>query len=152
MLPELADGVLPEGVHDATLEEVQTAFGRFQRSDRRIRLTETLRRFVEEARRSGLVEAIILDGSYVTAKEEPSDIDLLVEVRPEIDQSASLRPFEYNVVSRRAVRRDYHFDLFVGKQGDQAYQDALKLFARVRTDDSNFQSARQAKGMVRVVL
>ena len=58
MIPELEDGVLPEGVHACTMDQVDQVFGRFQRSDRRFRLTEKLRDFVEEARRSGIVAAV----------------------------------------------------------------------------------------------
>jgi len=35
-IPDLnEDGLLPEGIHEASLEEVRERFGRFQRTDRR---------------------------------------------------------------------------------------------------------------------
>lgn len=55
MIPQLQDGVLPEGVHLCTLEEVKEVFGQFRRSDRRPQLTETLTRYVWDARNSGVV-------------------------------------------------------------------------------------------------
>jgi hypothetical protein len=51
MVPPLEDGALPEGVHDSTVEEVAAAFGRFQRTDRRLALTAKLRAYLDEARR-----------------------------------------------------------------------------------------------------
>jgi hypothetical protein len=83
MIPELQDGVLPEGLYFCTLEEVKMSFGQFRRSDRRPQLTERLTRYVRDARNSGVVSAIVIDGSYVTAKDEPGDIDLIVALRPE---------------------------------------------------------------------
>ncbi len=83
-IPEIDEtGFLPEGVHQATLEEVREPFGRFQRTDRRPVLFSQLSLFLAEVRASGLVEAVIVDGSFVTAKDEPSDIDLILVLRPD---------------------------------------------------------------------
>ena len=54
--------------------------------------------------------AIIIDGSYVTRKQEPEDIDLIVALKPGFDPLSELRPFEYNVQSRRMVKQFYKFD------------------------------------------
>jgi hypothetical protein len=88
------DGFLPEGVHDCTLAEVQARFGQFQRTDRRCHLFERLEVFLSHAKATGLVTAVILDGSFVTDKDAPSDIDLILVLRPDHDFAASLRPFE----------------------------------------------------------
>jgi hypothetical protein len=94
-IPEMNEaGLLPEGVHEATLEEVRERFGRFQRTDRRPALFTKLSTHLAEVRASGFVEAVILDGSFVTAKDEPSDIDLILGLRPDRDDRAELRPFE----------------------------------------------------------
>ena len=104
MIPELVDNVLPEGVYECSFEEVDAAFGRFWRSDRRIDLTAKLKRFLEDARKSGIVGAIVIDGSYVTGKAEPNDIDLIVAYRPDFELGQELRPFEYNVLSKNAIK------------------------------------------------
>ncbi len=81
-IPELnQDGFLPEGIHAASLEEVRERFGRFQRTDRRPALFAKLSTYMAEVRASGLVVAVIVDGSFVTAKDEPSDIDLILVLR-----------------------------------------------------------------------
>jgi len=99
------------------MEEVDQVFGRFWRSDRRMRLTDKLRRFVEEARQSGIVAAVVIDGSYVTAKPEPADIDLIVALRPDFNLAQELRPFEYNIQSKRWVKKTYRFDIRVALDG-----------------------------------
>lgn len=152
MIPELVDGVLPEGMHDCTFAEVETAFGRFWRTDRRIQLTAALRQFVDEARKSGIVAAIVIDGSYVTAKAEPNDIDLIVAYRPDFDLSGELRPFEYNVLSRRAVRTKYRFDAFAVPDGSTGYVKLVEFFARVRMDDPDQSFPHERKGLLRVAL
>jgi Family of unknown function (DUF6932) len=149
MIPPLEDGVLPEGVHECTIEEIDRAFGRFQRSDRRIRLVTRLKAYLDDARRSGLILAVLVDGSFVTAKDEPEDIDLLIILKPDIAWD-SLRPFEYNAVTKRMVRQAYHFDVLVHPEGTPGYDFALKLFQDVRPDADY--TAQKRKGILRVVL
>jgi hypothetical protein len=152
MIPELVDGVLPEGVHECTFEELSEAFGRFWRTDQRIRLTARLHDFLDAARRSGIVAAVVIDGSYVTAKEVPNDIDLVVALRPDLDFSVPPPPFVYNVLSKRAIRRSYGFDAFVLPDGGQDYQEWAEFFSRVRPDDPDQQTVRSRKGLLRIVL
>src|SRR5713226_3294541 len=129
------DKVLPPGIHDCTMDEVEAMFGRFQRSDRRIHLSKRLRSFIDDARQSGIVAAVIVDGSYVTAKQEPDDVDLIVVLRGDFDLSQELRPFEYNIRSRRMVKQLYHFDVFVDVEGSESYASHVRFFARVKPDD-----------------
>ena len=52
--------LLPTGVHDATLDEVDQCFARFQKSDRRIRLFERLRSFLKEVKSAFAAAASLL--------------------------------------------------------------------------------------------
>lgn len=147
MIPPLEDGVLPEGGHDCTFEELDRAFGQVRRSDRRVTLTAKLKAYLDDARRSGLVVAVIVDGSYATARDEPDDIDLLVVLRPDIAWE-SLRPFEYNAVSKRMVKQVYRFDAFAYPEGSPDYQRLLHFFQDVRPDAAY--TTRPRKGVLRV--
>ena len=82
MIPELEDGVLPEGIHMSTTEEIAQVFGV---GDRRRNLVEKLRQFIQDARLAGFVSFIVVDGSFVTGKREPEDIDLVVALDPDFD-------------------------------------------------------------------
>jgi hypothetical protein len=68
---ELDTGNLPAGIHSATWEEILAAFGS---TPRRLELLSGLRRALESLRAAGCAQAY-LDGSFVTAKEEPADFD-----------------------------------------------------------------------------
>lgn len=82
MIPEFdRHGNLPEGVHLADEAEF---FGRFgEHSARRKWLAERLREIVALATQTGAVERILVWGSYVTSKESPNDLDLLLLVQDE---------------------------------------------------------------------
>jgi len=151
MIPPLDDGVLPEGIHDCTFAEIEQMFGRFQRTDRRIRLFEKLKSYLAEARSVSFVQAIIVDRSFVTAKEEHGDIDLIVVLQPGYDFTQRLRPFEYNVIVKTGVKRQgYPFDVFAMPENSVEYRDVVLLFSRVDVEKHGAFTNRSRKGMLRV--
>lgn len=80
MIPPLNDrGYLPPGLHRATVEEISARFGR-EPELRRVQM-ESLRWLVELARRAG-VQRIVVNGSFVTDKLEPNDVDCVLLVGP----------------------------------------------------------------------
>jgi len=152
LIPALVNGVLPEGIHICTICELEDRFGGFQRSDRRIRLTEMLRELEDDARKSEIVAALIVDGSYVTAKDEPNDIDLIIVLRIDFDLKSELRPFEYNIQSKRMIRQRFHFDVRIAVDGSDLYAEALQFFSKVRQEDQEQAGFPQRKGMLRIEL
>lgn len=73
-------GLLPSGVHGCTMEEVEAALAW---NEQRRQLTNLLQEFIadELSTRFAVIPPVVLDGSYVTAKEEPSNINLVLELR-----------------------------------------------------------------------
>ena len=146
-IPSLnASGLLPLGIHEATLDEIRDRFGVFQESDRRIQLFSRLGQLVVGLRGSKLFVALIVDGSFVTAKPQPEDIDLIVVLHRDHDWSADLGPQEYALVSRPALRRKFGFDVLLAAEGGADYERYIEFFGRLRDD------ASARKGMVRIIL
>jgi predicted nucleotidyltransferase len=76
-LPALDDaGELPLGVHRATLDEVIAQFG--SGTAQRIAVTGRLQRIYRLAKATGKLHRFVLFGSYVTAKPEPKDVDVIL--------------------------------------------------------------------------
>src|SRR5688572_9933522 len=99
-LPELSDqGVLPAGIYIGTLDELRERFGKYKRNEAHPKLFSRLSAFLSDVERLGFVLAVIVDGSFVTAKQEPEDVDLILVVEANHDFMAVLRPCEYNCVS-----------------------------------------------------
>src|SRR5437016_2083437 len=80
------DGYLPPGIHPATLEEIAARFG--QESELRQVQMESLRWLVDLARRAG-VERVVVNGSFVTDKLEPNDVDCVLLIGPDFPRDAS---------------------------------------------------------------
>jgi len=72
-------GLLPGGIHECTIEEVEVNLAW---NDERRRLTALLQEFiaVELTPRFTVVPPVVLDGSYVSQKASPSNINLALEL------------------------------------------------------------------------
>ncbi len=66
---------------------------------------------------------LLIDGSFVTDKPDPNDIDLILDLPQTYDFRSELRPFEYNLVSRRRVANRYGFDLLVAREDSTELQE-----------------------------
>lgn len=76
-LPDFnADGDLPPGVHPATWTEVMDRFG--ASSGQRVACTRRLAHVLELARRTVWLQRFVVFGSYVTAKSNPNDVDVIL--------------------------------------------------------------------------
>jgi len=86
-LPALNDaGDLPPGVHGATLSEVLERFG--QGSVQRCAVANRLTRLYQLAASTGQVTRFVVFGSFVTAKAEPNDIDIILLMKDTFDLAA----------------------------------------------------------------
>jgi hypothetical protein len=87
VIPPFDDnGYLPHGIHLATLDEIESRFGRDSEL-RRVQI-ESLRWLKDLAERAG-IERIVLDGSFVTDAIEPNDIDCVLLIGPHFPDDAS---------------------------------------------------------------
>jgi len=84
-LPEFdSHGDLPIGVHRASLGEVLLRFG--HDTPQRQLVTARLLRVHELASRTGKLERFIIFGSYVTAKPDPKDVDIILVMRDDFQE------------------------------------------------------------------
>jgi len=139
-------GLLPVGVHDCTLDEIRLRFGAFQASDRRPQLWVRLKEFLAEAKASGIVVSVVVDGSFVTVEPEPNDIDLIVEVSASHDLAADLSIAAYSILSKQRVRRRFGFDLLLARHGSPEAGRWVEFFQQVRL------APGRRKGILRVRL
>lgn len=139
-------GWLPDGIHDCTLEEVGEQLGVFQSSDRRPELWARFTEFVREAKACGLLDAVLIDGSFVTAEPVLNDIDLVLIVSMNHDFSVDLSPVQYNLLAQQRVRRRFGFDIVVVRNGSENLEQAVAFFQQVR------QQPGAKKGILRIQL
>lgn len=80
------DGYLPVGLHITSDADVTFRFG--SASSRRRRLILRLRRWLDLARLTN-ARRFLVDGSFVTAKDEPNDIDAVILLANDFEQQVS---------------------------------------------------------------
>lgn len=147
--------VLPHGIHDATMEEIRELFGEFQRSVRRMRLCDKLEEYVRELRSANLGQFLVVDGSFVMGcVDEPEDVDVVLVMAATWDMPSELRPFQYNLLSKRMVKKKFPFDVFIVREGSGEEKSVVDLFSKVNTkwyERFGFPE-RSTKGLVRIAL
>lgn len=100
MIPDFtAEGLLPRGVHSATLEEVLNRFGGNERRNHLLAgLVEALRLL-----RAAGCRRVYVNGSFVTSKERPNDIDACWDIDG-VDADA-LDPVFFDFAEGRAAQK-----------------------------------------------
>jgi len=87
MIPTLnEDGYLPPGINRSPLDEVAARFG--HESELRQAQMASLCWLVDLARRAG-VERIVVNGSFVTDKLEPNDVDCFLLIGPSFPRDSA---------------------------------------------------------------
>ena len=86
-------GDLPEGVHRTTFDEVLARFSKD--TLQRQLVTARLGRVYDLARKTGKLERFVIFGSYITAKPDPNDVDIILVMRDDFhdeDQTDETSP------------------------------------------------------------
>lgn len=128
--PFTANGFLPTGIYDTSLAEVEEQFGRFRSDDDRVVLFQKLTHYLGELFTWGHVQEVLLDGSFVSSKDNPGDIDLIIVLKNDFDYEAPTTPAEYSVLSNRRVRRTYDFDAIAVSANSTEYESWVSYFSQ----------------------
>lgn len=147
MIPPFDEnGYLPEGIYECTVDEAAERFGGFQNSDRRPQLWTKLTEFLGEVKAYDIAEAVLVDGSFVTSKPDPNDIDVVLAVVASYDFSTDLPPAVYNLLAQHRVRRRFGFDIVVVESDSENLDQAVAFFQQVK------QRRGVKKGILRIKL
>lgn len=135
------DGYLPEGMYLAAEAEMTFRFGTANR--RRRQLILRVRRWIQLARK---VQAprLFIDGSFITAKEEPNDVDAVVMLPDDFEYqiaagSDTATEFEQMLLTRRPE------EIFAAED-ETDWLEWVEFFSRTRESDG------RRKGLVEIQL
>ncbi|OGG52206.1 MAG: hypothetical protein A3F84_03855 [Candidatus Handelsmanbacteria bacterium RIFCSPLOWO2_12_FULL_64_10] len=97
-----------------------------------MKLCDQIRRLIEQARKSGIVERLIFGGSFITATQEPNDFDVLVILQSGT-KASRVRPGDQRLVYGRLARQAFGGDIFPIVQGSAGLQEAAAFFSKSRS-------------------
>lgn len=125
-------GELPPGIHTATLAEVEAVL---ITTPRRSRLFEGLQRALQNLQAAG-VRRVFIDGSFVTTKADPNDVDGCWEWTEAVNLDL-LDPVLLDFAqARQAMREKYGIDFFLATWIEAGSGlTFLDFFQRNRADD-----------------
>jgi hypothetical protein len=150
-IPEfLTQGVLPPGVHSASLSEIRQRFGSTNPSTRRGQLHANLEALLTKVATFHLFGAAIIDGSFVTDKPIPDDIDVGLELADVYESShfnLFLESFDFD-----RLRTEQSLDVYLFVRN--GLNDFRRFFQYLRTEEAIRRNlpAGSKKGILEVPL
>jgi hypothetical protein len=131
-------GNLPAGIYRASIDDIEKRFG--LNSKKRISLFSTFNNFLELIIPFKTnIKQIILDGSFVTTKENPGDIDCIILIK---DNTRFTPEIVDKLVNAKKL---YNIHLFIREERNiKEYKKLLDLFSKDRD--------LKLKGVIEVVL
>lgn len=139
-------GLLPEGIHDCAIEDIQLRLGF---NEHRQRLLEGLDGAIQWLKTMPPIECLIIDGSFVTDKERPGDIDAVAMIAnlTEKNQREWVRSWESQKVM---IKQNHQVDLYPTVLGN-GYNFAA-FFQYIRPEEALERGAPLGllKGIVRM--
>jgi hypothetical protein len=121
---------LPEGLHIATEAEITFRFG--TGTSRRKRLALRLRRWIDLSRAVS-ARRLFVDGSFVTAKPEPNDVDAVVWLSSDFTQRISR--YQLEAIELEAMLLTRHPEEIFAAEDRHDWDDWLEFFSRTREAD-----------------
>lgn len=142
-------GLLPAGVHDCTVEEVQASFGW---NEHRRQLTEGFTQFLRDEIHDEFGSPVYADGSFVTDKERPNDIDVVLDLHHGSD-AENWRGLMFMQKHQARIREQYGVDFWINfpRPSPQA-NDFVAFFQYAGHKTAKFKGldSRHPKGILRV--
>ncbi|MDE0317423.1 MAG: hypothetical protein OXM61_21305 [Candidatus Poribacteria bacterium] len=102
-------GELPEGIHTATIDEVIAQFG--SGTPQRMTVTQRLQRIYQLAKSTDHLERILIFGSYITAKPEPNDIDVVIIFDDDFDMAVCSEEVK-NILNHQQAAEEFGASIF----------------------------------------
>jgi hypothetical protein len=111
MIPDFdTNGNLPPGVHETTLDDIEV---KFTSTLKRKEHFELLKQLIKDLKAIGC-KTIYIDGSYITRKSLPNDIDICWESNGvDLNTAKLIMPILWDFRNGRyAQQKKYHADIF----------------------------------------
>lgn len=139
--PFRPDGYLPNGLHPCSVAELTFRFGSSSRQRRRLVLR--LRRWIDLGRQVG-ARRLLVDGSFVTAKDEPNDVDTVILLPVDFGQQVGSESPPAIELEEMLLTRQPE-EIFAAED-ETDWEEWVDFFSRTREPDG------RRKGLVEVRL
>jgi len=150
-LPVFNDkGILPEGIHNCSLNEAEQLL---VSDGRRKELWEKLGNFLNWIKPMNFFEFIYIDGSFLTDKPTPNDIDLVLEIKQ--NTTSGLSNVDPKVFNNPYVKSQFSLDVYVTPYiVPTNYNDFREFFQYIGIKEglNRGLNPKEKKGILKVML
>lgn len=148
-IPDLnQNGLLPRGVHDCTLEEISDLFAANQH---RRRIFRNFVGCLDQEVRPLFVQPIFVDGSFVTDKDDPEDIDIVLDLRGAADDQKWRGLMFMNQNQHRFLHK-YNVHFWINFDAPQSSDFSVFFqYIGIKTARMKNLNPRHLKGILRIV-
>ncbi|MDX2042453.1 MAG: hypothetical protein SF097_14615 [Acidobacteriota bacterium] len=125
-------GLLPTGIHECTLAEIEANF--IYNGERKLIWNDFLRYF-EQIREHSEILTLYFDGSFVTNRERPGDLDLVIEFE-DLYQWGRLSREAPDLFDSNKIKQEYNLDILPCARVMMSWQeDYRSLFQKLKLQD-----------------
>ena len=145
-------GLLPEGVHDCKLEQLQE---RIATNPQRDLLWERLQSFLKWTKSTDRFSHAYIDGGFITNKSFPEDIDVILQTRASYGPEAFCAMEPFFAEGMDVIFEKYSVHLHFWCEGfPSGMSDFRRFFQYLRPQDAAPRGLKEGakKGIVRIEL
>lgn len=138
-------GLLPAGVHDCTLAEIEATFAS---NAHRSRLYWDFASCLENELRPRFNAPVYVDGSFVTNVDSPNDIDVVIDMT-QASREERQQGLRFWHLNRKRLMVRYRVDFWLNVLGGQ---DMIVFFQGLKARTARFADLREdhRKGILRI--
>lgn len=144
------DGILPEGIHECSLVDAEQML---VKDGRRRDLWQKLTNFINWIRPMSIFQYIYIDGSFLTDKPDPNDIDLVLEFTQ--NNSCNLATIDPKVFNHMYLVSTFSLDVYFSPTFVPSnYNDFRDFFQYIGVKEgfSRGLNPKDKKGILKVAL
>lgn len=149
MLPDFTEhGLLPEGIYECSLED---AHNRFCYNDHRKRIWDGVKKALKLMQEDGLSGGcLLIDGSFVTDKAVPSDVDMVFDVTSITDERLLYRALKFFNEHHNQLKMNYMVDWYTNLPGLGKDFNLFFQYVGEKTAQTKGLSPNNLKGLLKV--
>ncbi len=133
-IPAFAQGgILPTGIHDCNLSEIEAIF---VYNDKRGAIWKNLLSYIAQVVTILEVNVMYVDGSFVTDKKLPGDVDVVLEFT-NVATLMSARDHAPHLFSHKNVKTTFNIDLFTFELMPPGRPDFREFFQLLRPQEAS---------------
>jgi hypothetical protein len=131
MIPKFdSNGNLPPGTYTATLTEVLNRFG-LPGYSARLQRTKSLKAFVDLV--SPYIQALYIDGSYITSNIAPHDVDIAIILKDDIPNMQNAM----DAINLFKSQFKHELDVYPYKKGDPRLNKLIDVWTKDKSSNLN---------------